>query len=621
MHVRFAHLTRIEGIKLRVQWNHRLYGDTNNTPSKYNNKKHISSLPKTTKNTFPKTNAISSPAFAFCVLVSPVDVFDTEHELESLLLLKKNFTNANALNSWMPGSAPCNGRTHWTGLLCYNGGVIGLNLKGMGLSGNIKVEAWPRSRDYVLQCPKWVLEEGLVVEQQVHREHPAFARSSNTNLSGNPFSIIKIQCSSFKGNPGLCGKNLGVECAKLVENSTALKTDPDGLCNWRMKKKKKDTNAAPPAPAQGSSDDPIESSSTVDLVMVNDEKGVFKLADLMKAAAEVLGNGGLGPCYKATVANGVEVVLALLFTWMKFYLLPPYLDFYFHHRDRDSSQVELDWPARLKIVQGIARGLDLHMELSSFEVPHGNLKSSNVLLGPIIIRFSPTTDIAHPYREIPSYLRHDEGGTDVIQWAESALSERRQDELLDPEITDTQNSSLRNMERLLHIGLLCTQTCSGTRLELKTAIKMIEELQVEGVLVVGRHVFPASYKRLHVPCTSQHAGHPRPSDRGHPTEAIRPRPSERAIRGHALRATYPRSVARSVALGCPRIARSDGLGRMASDARMLSDDLGRMASDAQRVGTCMEHAISCRSPGRHGDLVGRPEGMATYGQHCGFHLI
>lgn len=45
------------------------------------------------------------------------------------------------------------------------------------------------------------------------------------------------------------------------------------------------------------------------LTMVNEEKGVFGLPDLMKAAAEVLGNGGLGSAYKAVMANGVGVVV------------------------------------------------------------------------------------------------------------------------------------------------------------------------------------------------------------------------------------------------------------------------------------------------------------------------
>ncbi|KAE8711895.1 hypothetical protein F3Y22_tig00110270pilonHSYRG00073 [Hibiscus syriacus] len=164
--------------------------------------------------------------------------------------------------------------------------------------------------------------------------------------------------------------------------------------------------------------------------------------------------------------------------------------------------------------------------------------------------------------------------------------------------------------------------CDGLadNVRVKVGIILVDLFNIV-LLAVGRHVFPASYKRLHVPCTSQHAGHPRPSDRGHPNElcegnrASYARESEgnRARVGrHALRATYPRSVAlgfphiaRSVALGCHHIARSDDLGRMASDALGWPrlDGLGRMASDAQRVGKCMEHTISCRSPGRHGDLV------------------
>lgn len=46
-----------------------------------------------------------------------------------------------------------------------------------------------------------------------------------------------------------------------------------------------------------------------DLSMINDEKDPFGLADLMKAAAEVLGNGGLGSSYKAAMANGLTVVV------------------------------------------------------------------------------------------------------------------------------------------------------------------------------------------------------------------------------------------------------------------------------------------------------------------------
>lgn len=44
-------------------------------------------------------------------------------------------------------------------------------------------------------------------------------------------------------------------------------------------------------------------SSSSDLVIVNREKGVFAMSDLMKAAAEVIGSGGLGSVYKAVLGN------------------------------------------------------------------------------------------------------------------------------------------------------------------------------------------------------------------------------------------------------------------------------------------------------------------------------
>lgn len=54
---------------------------------------------------------------------------------------------------------------------------------------------------------------------------------------------------------------------------------------------------------------PLPGKAMGDLVMVNEERGVFGLQDLMKAAAEVLGNGGLGSAYKAVLGNGVSVVV------------------------------------------------------------------------------------------------------------------------------------------------------------------------------------------------------------------------------------------------------------------------------------------------------------------------
>ncbi|OMO70592.1 hypothetical protein CCACVL1_18773 [Corchorus capsularis] len=298
-----------------------------------------------------------------------------------------------------------------------------------------------------------------------------------------------------------------------------------------------------------------------ELVMVNDEKGVFGLPDLMKASAEVLGNGGLGSCYKAIMANKATVVAKrmremnalgkepfdaevkrigkfkhpnvltpLAYHYRKDeklfvyeYLPKGNLLFLLHGDHGTTSRVELDWPSRLKIVQGIARGLDyIHTELASHDVPHGNLKSSNVLLGPdnhpflldygfwpllnpegakTLFAYKTPEAIQHGIvshksdifclgiiileiltGKFPSqYLNDGNGGTDLVQWVAYGFSQGTQAEFLDPEIARRENS-LGNMDKLLHIGLLCTQSDPEQRLDMKEALRMIEEVQVEGGL-------------------------------------------------------------------------------------------------------------------------------------------
>ncbi|KAE8719954.1 histone H3.2 [Hibiscus syriacus] len=105
--------------------------------------------------------------------------------------------------------------------------------------------------------------------------------------------------------------------------------------------------------------------------------------------------------------------------------------------------------------------------------------------------------------------------------------------------------------------------------------------------LLGRHVFPVSYKRLHVPCTSQHVGHLRPSEsiRGHPNELC-----------EGNRASYAReSEGSRVRVGRPEC--------------MATYVLGRACAMQHFHSLCLSKG---RSPGVHGDLQGRPECMATY---------
>ena len=444
---------------------------------------------------------------------------------------------------------------------------------------------------------------------------------SNNKLEGEiPGPLLKFNATAFKNNTGVCSKKLGIKCtAPSPGNSDDAVMNPSGTPNsqspppedsstssqakWVVlgivimlltltilfKAKQNDEKFSQPGKENpdGSVHVHIPSnnrknlSSTSrklnggsasyskrggsgqggkpvnDLVVVNNEKGVFGLPDLMKAAAEVLGNGGLGSAYKATMGNGVSVVVKRLREMNqinkdkfdaemrrlgalkhKNILTPLAYHFrkdeklfvsefvsrgsllYLLHGDRGTAHSELNWPTRLKIIQGIAKGMGyLHSEFPSYELPHGNLKSSNVLLNskyePLLSDYalyplvnntqtaqnmfafkspesvsnqqvSPKTDVyclgililEILTGKFPSqYLSNQKGGTDVVEWVRTAVSENRISELIDPEIAGASAASLEQMEKLLHIGAACTESDQVTRLDMKEAIKRIEVIQ------------------------------------------------------------------------------------------------------------------------------------------------
>ncbi|KAL6654242.1 hypothetical protein ACP70R_007707 [Stipagrostis hirtigluma subsp. patula] len=161
----------------------------------------------------------------------------------------------------------------------------------------------------------------------------------------------------------------------------------------------------------------------------------FGLPDMMKASAEVLGNGTLGSAYKAAMRSGVTVAvkrmrdmnrvgreefeqhIQMLGALRHRNVLPPvgyhyrkeeklivseYMPrgslLYVLHGDQSPNRVILDWPARMRIAAGVASGMAfLHEKLGAaterlmnldgadFDAaapppPHGNLKSGDILL-------------------------------------------------------------------------------------------------------------------------------------------------------------------------------------------------------------------------------------------------
>ncbi|KAI3454267.1 hypothetical protein Pfo_010930 [Paulownia fortunei] len=163
-----------------------------------------------------------------------------------------------------------------------------------------------------------------------------------------------------------------------------------------------------------STDDP---ERTLELEFL--DKPIFDLDDLLRAAAEVIGRGKLGTTYKAMLECGSVVAVKRLKEMnalskkefvqqmhllgnMKHENLAEIISFYhskeekliiyeyvpdgslfslLHAESRGIGRMPLDWNTRVNIIRDIAKGLDLlHHRLASQRVPHGNLKSSNVLI-------------------------------------------------------------------------------------------------------------------------------------------------------------------------------------------------------------------------------------------------
>ncbi|KAL2327294.1 hypothetical protein Fmac_020721 [Flemingia macrophylla] len=467
---------------------------------------------------------------------------------------------------------------------------------------------WLSGNNFSGQIPPSLTQLHLLKE--LHLEYNAFTGPipsfpntlasldlSNNKLQGPiPESLARFQAQSFAGNDALCGRPLDKPC----DDSAAYSVLPGNVKDeerygpaWATKvivvmvvavvaavvflflhsRRRREAGAgagefravsSSAAAAAAEAEAEVQAPSVrggerkrADIVMVNDERGVFGLQDLMKAAAEVLGSGGLGSAYKAAMASGLCVVvkrmremnkigkdvfdaeirqfgrirnpnvitpLAYHYRKEEKLIIAEYMPkgslFYVMHGDRGTSHSELNWPTRLKIVKGIARGLSfLYTEFSTYDLPHGNLKSSNVLLSddyePLLsdyafqplINPSVATKALFAYKT-PDYVQNQKvsqktdvyclgiiileiitgrfpsqyhingkAGTDVVQMVSTGISENREAELIDPELENDTNSR-NNMLQLLHIGAACTESNPGERLKMKEAIRRIEEVQV-----------------------------------------------------------------------------------------------------------------------------------------------
>ncbi|KAG5150873.1 hypothetical protein JHK84_027345 [Glycine max] len=299
-----------------------------------------------------------------------------------------------------------------------------------------------------------------------------------------------------------------------------------------------------------------------------DRRSEFELEDLLRASAEMLGKGSLGTVYRAVLNDGCIVAVKRLkdanpcarhefeqymdvigklkhsnVVRLKAYyyakeeklLVYDYLSngclHALLHGNRGPGRIPLDWTTRISLVLGAARGLaKIHAEYSAAKVPHGNVKSSNILLDKngvacisdfgLSLLLNPVHAIARlggyrapeqeqnkrlsqqadvysfgvlllevltgraPSLQYPSPARPrmeeepEQATVDLPKWVRSVVREEWTAEVFDQELLRYKNIE-EELVSMLHVGLACVAAQPEKRPTMEEVVKMIEEIRVE----------------------------------------------------------------------------------------------------------------------------------------------
>ncbi|XP_062080207.1 probable inactive receptor kinase At1g48480 [Humulus lupulus] len=290
------------------------------------------------------------------------------------------------------------------------------------------------------------------------------------------------------------------------------------------------------------------------------EERSFAIGDLLKASAEGLGHGTFGNCYKAMIMEEKVVVVKrlknlkpladeefnkklLLVASLKHPNLLPVMAYYnskneklllykyvergnlyqrIHGAKGERGRIPFRWGSRLNVARGVARAIEyLHLNTSSqVTVPHGNLKSTNILLGwndtalvsdyglafliiaPAVViqrtvsyrspeykstrRVSKKTDVwsygclllelltgkVAAYTA-PAGVK----GVDLCSWVYKAVREEWTAEIFDGEIAVNRRSAVPGMLRMLEIALNCIEKSPEKRPHMSEVVRELEEIQ------------------------------------------------------------------------------------------------------------------------------------------------
>lgn len=190
----------------------------------------------------------------------------------------------------------------------------------------------------------------------------------------------------------------------------------------------------------------------------------------------------------------------------------------------------MDYRTRLKIIRDISSGLEhLHRTFPDSEIPpHGNLKSSNILLGqnfnPLIVDYgyipfisqtkastfffaykspeyvqyhhvSPKSDVyclgviilEVLTGKFPSqYVNNGKGGTDLVQWVTDSVGKNKEREILDPEIVSGRGpEEVKIMEKLLRLAVELVDPNPDNRPSITEVVAILEDIANDKIITAA----------------------------------------------------------------------------------------------------------------------------------------